>query len=76
MAERLAPGGRFGIFGLKYPERWPRRVIRVGNWLNRPFGLKEYAALRPLESVRRHVGEVEHREFLGGAAYLSVGEVS
>ena len=75
VAERLPPGGRLALYGLKHPERWPEWLIRLGIWLNRPFGVsQEYAAFRPWKSVRRHMKEVEHREFYAGAAYLSVGE--
>lgn len=77
VADVLPPGRRLAVSGLKHPERWPRWLARVGIWLNRPFGVSEaYAALRPWESVRRHLREVEHREFYAGAAYLSVGESS
>ena len=77
ISESLRPGCRLALFGLKHPERWPRWLVRLGIWLNRPFGVSEdYAALRPWESVWRHMEEVEHEELLGGAAYLSVGEVS
>lgn len=75
VAANLPPGRRLAVYGLKHPERWPRWLVRLGVWLNRPFGVShEYAALRPWESVRRHMREVEHREFYAGAAYLSVGE--
>lgn len=74
VAEALPPGGRLVIYGLKRPERWPRWLVQLGIWVNRPFGVsEEYAALRPFESLRRHMREIEHREFYAGAAYLSVG---
>lgn len=77
VAEKLSPGGRLAIYGLKHPERWPRWLIRLGVWLNRPFGVsEEYEVLRPWESLRRYLTEVEHSEFYAGAAYLSVGEKS
>ena len=75
VADTLPRGRRLALYGLKHPDRWPRWLTRLGIWLNRPFGVsEEYAALRPWESVRRYMREVEHREFYGGAAYLSVGE--
>ncbi|MEW5926058.1 MAG: hypothetical protein AB1941_01095 [Gemmatimonadota bacterium] len=75
VAATLQPGRRLAVYGLKHPDHWPRWLVQLGMWLNRPFGVsREYAALRPWESVRRHMSEVEHREFYAGAAYLSVGE--
>lgn len=75
VAEALPPGRCLALYGLKEPERWPRWLVRLGSWLNRPFGVsRDYTALKPWESVQRHMREVEHREFYGGAAYLSVGE--
>ena len=74
VAERLLPGGRVAVFGMKHPEGWPEWLIRLGIWLNKPFGVsRDYAAFRPWESVRRRMREVEHRELYFGAAYLSVG---
>ena len=74
-AEALPPGGRLAVHGLKYPEGWPEWLIRLGVCVNKPFGVsRDYAAFRPWESVRRHMVEIEHREFYFGAAYLSVGE--
>ena len=75
VAEALPKGRRLALYGLKHPDGWPQWLTRLGIWLNRPFGVtEEYAALRPWESVHRYMREVEHREFYGGAAYLSVGE--
>ena len=77
VAETLPHGGRLAVYGLKEPERWPDWLIRLGIWLNKPFEVsRNYAALRPWESVRRHMKEVRHKEFFFGAAYLSVGEAS
>jgi demethylmenaquinone methyltransferase/2-methoxy-6-polyprenyl-1,4-benzoquinol methylase len=77
VAETLPLCGRLAVYGLKHPERWPDWLIRLGIWLNKPFGVsRDYAALRPWESVRRHMKEVRHKEFFFGAAYLSVGEAS
>lgn len=75
VAAALPPGRRLALYGLKHPERWPGWLIRLGIRLNRSFGVSgDYADFRPWESVRRYLREVEHREFYGGAAYLSVGE--
>ena len=76
VASALPAGKRLVLFGLKHPERWPDWLVRLGLWLNKPFGVsREYEAFRPWESLRQHMVEVEHQEFYAGAAYLSVGEV-
>ena len=74
-AAALPPGGRLAVHGLKHPERWPEWLIRLGVWVNKPFGVsRDYAMFRPWESVRRYMRETEHWELYFGAAYLSVGE--
>lgn len=76
-AAALPEGRRLALLGLKHPEGWPWWLVDVGIWLNRPFGVRrEYAGLQPWQSVREHLREVEYREMLFGAAYLSVGEVT
>ena len=75
IAEALPPGGRLASYGLKHPERWPAWVLSVGVWLTKPFGVsRDYESFRPWESIRRHLVEIDFREFLLGSAYLSVGE--
>ena len=75
VADSLPAAGRMAVYGVKHPDRWPQWAIQLGIWLNRPFGVSsEYAAIRPWESVRRHLREIEYREFYAGAAYLCVGE--
>jgi demethylmenaquinone methyltransferase/2-methoxy-6-polyprenyl-1,4-benzoquinol methylase len=76
VAGALPAGKRLALFGLKHPERWPDWLVRLGLWLDKPFGVsREYEAFRPWESVRQYMAEVGHQEFYAGAAYLSVGEV-
>ena len=76
-AEVLGEGGRMALLGLKHPAGWPEWLVRLAVWLNRPFGVdREYASIRPWESLRRHLTEVEYREFLGGAGYVCVGEAA
>lgn len=73
----LPPDGRLALLGLKHPEKWPRWLICLGIWLNKPFGVsEEYEAFRPWESVRRHMVEVRHEELFWVVVYLSVGEPS
>lgn len=77
IADRLPPGGRLVLLGLKVPEHWPKWLLRLAVWLNKPFGASlDYASIRPWESVQRHFGESGYREFYFGAAYVCVGEVS
>lgn len=72
---RLAAGGRLAIFDLKEPDAWPRSLVRLAAWLNKPFGVSlDLADRHPWESVRRHLVEVLFREYYFGALYLSVGE--
>lgn len=74
-AAALRPGGRLAIFDFKEPERWPRWLVRFAAWSNRPFGVTlDLADRHPWESLRRHLGEIDHRELYFGALYLSVGE--
>ncbi len=74
-AKALQPGGRLAVLDLKKPLNWPEGLVRFGAWLNKPYGVSlDLADRHPWESVRRHLREVEFKEFYFGAAYLSVGE--
>jgi demethylmenaquinone methyltransferase/2-methoxy-6-polyprenyl-1,4-benzoquinol methylase len=74
-AGALAAGGRLAILDMKEPSGWPRWLVRLLAWLNRPFGVTlDLAERHPWESIRLHLVEVEHRELYFGALYLSVGE--
>ena len=75
VAARLPEGRRMASCGLKHPETWPDWLVRVAIFLTKPFGTsREYTSFRPWKSIRRHLKEVVYREFLFGAAYLSIGE--
>jgi len=71
----LAGRGRLAVYGLKHPERWPAWLVQLGVWITAPFGVsRAYETFRPYEAVRKHLSEVEYREFLFGVGYLCVGE--
>ncbi|MEM1118720.1 MAG: methyltransferase domain-containing protein [Bacteroidota bacterium] len=71
----LAPGGRIAVGGLRHPERWPEWTVRLGAFVNRPFGVsRAYEEVQPWRSVFAYTQRVSYDEFLLGAAYLAVGE--
>ena len=73
-AAALRPAGRLAIFEMKRPERLPEWLIRLGAWLNHPFGVsRDYAERTPWESMSRHLDLVSYQEFYAGALYLCVG---
>ena len=75
VAARLPEERRMASCGLKQPQKWPDWFVQVGIFLTKPFGTsREYTSFHPWESIRRHLKEIVYREFLFGAAYLSVGE--
>ncbi len=70
----LEPGRRIAVAGLRRPERWPEWLIRLGSWVNRPFGVtRAYEDIQPWHSIRAHTQEICYEEALFGAVYLSVG---
>lgn len=72
--DALAPGGRIAVGGLRRPEGWPEWLIRLGELVNRPFGVsRAYEDVQPWRSVEEHADDVEYEEHLFGAAYLAVG---
>lgn len=76
LAEELRPGMRLSLLGMKFPERWPNWMVRLGIWLNKPFGVsREYESFHPWESVERHMTTVMYEELYFGAGYSCVGEV-
>ncbi len=67
----LAEGRRIVVAGLRRPERWPEWLIRIGSWINRPFGVsRAYEDIQPWHSVRALMQEVLYEEALFGAAYV------
>lgn len=76
LAERMRPGGRIVVNGLRHPDRWPDWLISAGSVLSRPFGVSDaYRSHRPWEAIERHLVEVAYDEAMAGAAYLSAGTV-
>jgi demethylmenaquinone methyltransferase/2-methoxy-6-polyprenyl-1,4-benzoquinol methylase len=70
----LAPGGRIAVGGLRHPERWPEWAVRLGELVNRPFGVtRAYEDVQPWRSIEAHADGVSYEESLLGAAYLAVG---
>lgn len=77
LVEQLPPGGRLAVTGLRDPERWPEWLIRLGSWLNRPFGVSNaYRHHRPWEAVGAHTSDTTYTDIFGGAVYLSTGTAS
>lgn len=70
----LAPDGRIAVGGLRRPERWPEWAVRLGEWVNRPFGVsRAYEDVQPWRSVEAHATDVRYDESLLGAVYLAAG---
>lgn len=75
IAGSLSEGARFGLLGLKHPEKWPRWLIDIAILVNKPFGVnRAYEELQPWRSVERHLRVVEFRELYAGAGYVCIGE--
>lgn len=74
LVAELPAGGRLAVTGLRDPEGWPEWTVRLGTWLNRPFGVTDaYRKHRPWEAVRAHATNVTYDEILGGGVYLTAG---
>ncbi len=74
LSNRMVPGGRIAVTGLRDPERWPEWVIRLGSFVNRPFGVAEdYRCHRPWEAIEAHTTDTIHEEALAGAVYVAAG---
>ncbi len=72
-AESLPPGSRFGLLGVKYPERWPEFLVRSLESLVKPFGAtREYRAFQPWTSAASHMRQLSYEEHLAGAVYSSI----
>lgn len=70
----LAPGRRIAVGGLRRPEGWPEWLIRLGELLNRPFGVsRAYEDVRPWHALRKRTEGFHYEESFFGAVYLAVG---
>ena len=70
----LAPGGRIAVGGLRRPEGWPEWAVRLGELVNRPFGVtRAYEEVQPWRSVEAHAANARYEEHLLGAVYLATG---
>ena len=75
LAGELLPGRRLSLLGLKHPEKWPEWAVKLGIWLNKPFGVsREYERFRPWQSVEKYMKTVEFEEIYLGAVYRCMGE--
>ncbi|NCP23866.1 MAG: class I SAM-dependent methyltransferase [Erythrobacter sp.] len=73
ISSSLEPGARFGLMGLKKPDRWPDWLVRAAIWLSSPFGVsREYEDFQPWKAARRYLRVRNYRTMLMGAAYSCV----
>ena len=71
----LVPGRRIAVGGLRRPERWPEWAVRLGEIVNRPFGVsRAYEDVQPWRAVEAHADAVSYEEDVLGAVYLAVGQ--
>lgn len=71
----LAPGGRFVLFDLKEPDRWPEWAVAAFVAVSRPFAVtRDLGERKPWESIARHFPVHSMTELYAGAAYVAVGE--
>lgn len=73
--EALPPGGQIAVSGLRRPAGWPEWLVRLGEPVNRPFGVsRAYEDIQPWRSVQMHTDGFHYEESLFGAVYLAVGQ--
>ena len=75
LADELPSGARFGLLGLKQPERWPRWLLEIGLMLTKVFGVSRDYDFRPWEAARRYMEVMEYKPLLFGAAYRCIARV-
>jgi demethylmenaquinone methyltransferase/2-methoxy-6-polyprenyl-1,4-benzoquinol methylase len=70
-SESLLPGGHLVILDGKQPDRLPSWLFGVVLRLGKPFGFTpEYFKVRPWESVKRYLNNVQLEEKYGGMIYI------
>ncbi len=76
IADALAPAGALSVLDLKFPERWPHWLVRLGVMLNSGYGVSlDLRDRTPWDSIRMHLDERSYQEFFGGSLYLLVAGV-
>lgn len=74
LSNNLGAGGRIVTTGLRNPDRWPERLIRVASNLNRLFRVsKDYRDHRPWESIIANTSDTLNLDSHAGAVYLAAG---
>lgn len=69
----LRPGGKMAVLDMKDPQGWPRWLVRLFAWLNKPFGVSlDLADRHPWESMATYLQVTTYREYFRGALYLCV----
>ena len=77
IAAIIREGQRIALMGAKEPASWPEWAIDAGVLALRRFGVsRDYTTFRPWVALGERTSIVRFNEFLGGAAYDCVGEVS
>lgn len=70
-SESLLPGGHMVILDGKQPERLPSWLFEIVLRLGKPFGFTtEYFEVRPWESVKRYLNNIQIEEKYGGLIYI------
>lgn len=70
-SKAILPGGHLVILDGKQPERLPQWLFKIVLRLGRPFGFTpEYFEVRPWESVKRYLNNIEIEKKYGGMIYI------
>lgn len=73
-AQALIPGGRFVIADLKLTSGWLSFLNPIGVLITKPFGGSYEAGRRkPWEEMRKHLTNVQVREYYFGFIYIASG---
>ena len=70
----LRPGGTMAVLDMKEPASWPRWLVKLAVWLNKPFGVSlDLADRHPWESIGRYLRQTSYKEYYFGAIYVCAG---